>query len=264
MAQDRSFGPIEWREWDFEKTGERSWEIGPLRLWARRTAAEWHLSWARFPDPKERAKADAPSDAAWWRWTAPEGTLLKIAPCLPALALVAAPQNPFRILPGERARVYVSVPVGVRASVPGEKDLPLVEVPTEGLSRTWIGTPQKGELAWWTRTRARRDPAADPALPHIATAPLVLSNRSAESLLIEKIFLRLPFLSVFEAGEELWTDASHIIHKGPGEYETVQEEGEPPDERTDGRLLAAPRARPKTGLAALSFSPLKALSELGF
>lgn len=263
MAQQKGPSPIEWREWEFGTTPERSFTVGTLRIWARRTLDEWRLAWSTFGSDKDMAKADPPPDEKWWRWVAQEGSSLKLSPCLPDQKLVASPQNPIRILPSEQARVYISVPVWVRASLPGSKETALVEIPCADLKRTWIGKPIEGEIAWWASTRARRELAACDSSPETITAPLVLLNRSSETLLVGKIFLRLPFLSVFGSGGGLWTDASHIIYKGPGEYETVQEEGETPEELQDGKLMTAPRARPKTGLATLDFSQLKAFAGLG-
>ena len=266
MAKKKTCSPFEWKAWAF-KTGElRSWRLGPLKLWAAFQDGEWKLAWIRGEVPEgKRGQSPLPPGSEWERWTAPESVkALRFTPSLPDLPLVAQPAIPFRILPSESARIYVSTPVWARVSLADESDRTLVEIPSDLLSKTWSGSMTRGTVAFWTRTRARRSHEPSTTQEHIVTSPVTLANESKDALCVEKIHLRLPHLSVYSGKGALWTDGARIVFKGNGEYEAIREEGEAPPECPGALLLAGPRTTPKSGLASLSFSPLKAITELGF
>ncbi|MHC4600931.1 MAG: DUF432 domain-containing protein [Planctomycetota bacterium] len=266
MAKKKIRAPFEWKAWTF-KTGElRSWRMGPLQLWAALQDREWKLAWKRGENVEtKRGSTPLPPGAAWERWVAPESSNgLRFSPALADLPLVAQPVVPFRILPSESARIYVNTPVSVRVSLADDSDRTLLEIHTERLSKTWNGSMTRGTVAYWTRTHVRRNHEPSTIEEHFVTSPIMLANDSKEALRVQKIHVRLPHLSVYAGKGALWTDASRIVFKGTEESQTIREEGEPPPECPGALLLTGPRATPKSGLASLSSSPLKAITELGF
>jgi hypothetical protein len=263
MAKSKVPAPLTWESWELAEGERRSWAFGPLRIWAEAAEKEWKLAWSLLDDVRKRRSAPPPPDPEWARWAAPgRDSVLQFSPVLPDLPLVARPENPFRILPNERARVFVSVPAWVRVTAGRDAHHVLVDVPSRVLSKSWLGSPTEGELCLWTRTRARREWGDTPE--HIVTAPLVLANRSRETLRVEKVFIRLPHLSVYDAEGVLWADTTHVAYTGTDETDTVKEEGEAPLEAPEAARLSPPRSRPREGLMAFSFSPLRLFSEWGF
>jgi hypothetical protein len=266
MAKKKARRSFEWKVWTFKPGELRSWPLGPLKLWAALQDGEWKLAWIRGEVPKTKhGSSPLPPGSDWERWAAPESAkALRLTPSLPELPLVAQPAIPFRILPSESARIYVSTPVGVRVSLADDSDRSLVEIPSDLLSKTWSGSLTRGTVAYWTRTRARRNHEPSAVEEHRVTSPVTLANESKDALHVEKIHLRMPHLSVYSGKGTLWTDATRIVFRGKRESEAIHEGGEAPAECPDALLLAGPRTPPKSGLASLSFSPLKAITEPGF
>jgi len=224
--------------------------VGPLHLWATRTAWEWSLAWAgnepgalRWEGP---AAETPPPAAARARWAAPDGqTRLRLAPAAPDRGVVVRPGGPLLLPPGVHVRLFLAVPLWVRVVV-GEGTT-LLEVPTVHLSNTWFGEPGDGELAWALRGELLHDPAELRHGPHEAVCAVEIVHRGATQLDLGRLFLRAAHLGIFRAGERLWTSGVRAVYEGGDRLGSVEYLATPPPEAAGAEPLAPPREQVAAG-----------------
>ena len=253
--------------------------IGPLELWLRRVEGEIRVASGQAgeeasgpagapSDDEHRTEETAPETAAWSRWAAPEAIdAVHLRPVFPDRQVVVEPEVPFALLPSAEAKVFVRVPLSVRVTTGSPDDpITLIEIPTVALSDTWWGDFLDGELSYWLHTTARR--RMDPSLlqPYRAICPLLLSNRSAAELKVEKLTLRVAGLSLFKGGEGvggLWADTSRVRYLGDSEGSQIEMSGRAPEEAGDARRVCPPLQPLPRGLKARTFARLRSLPGVG-
>jgi hypothetical protein len=135
-------------------------------------------------------------------------------------------------------------------------------VPTVVLSDTWWGTLEEGELCYWLETRARRAIGPADLVSHLVVCPLHLVNESDEPLHVEKIALRVAYLTIYRAGEGLWSDQTRVLYSGDVEGSRLEMEGRPPREATDPVLLSPPERIAAGGLRARTFRRFRSMKGL--
>ncbi|MFW6192195.1 MAG: DUF432 domain-containing protein [Gemmatimonadota bacterium] len=245
--------------------------LGPLTVWAALRAGEVWIAhvpgdWTR--SRRGRPQVSGPDEAlegdAWVRWPVPEGTeRIALSPAFPPRTLVAEPEHSFHLLPRARARIYVRVPLWVRVEMISTDRQALVELPSVLLSDTWWGSPTEGELSYWLQTTARRGVPPEVFEPHLAVCPLDLSNPSDDELTVERIALRVAYLSVFSDEGRLWSDETRLRYQGSDEGSRIDVSGRPPEQAPGAVRIAGPREPPPSrGFRARSFARLKAVSGL--
>jgi hypothetical protein len=239
--------------------------VGPLAIWLRGVKNELWVSHG-CAAPWESAPEELPDDAEWSRWAMREGEhRLRVLPVFPDRPLVVKPEHPFTLLRRARARVYMRVPPWVRLTVvPGSSGggAVLTEIPTERLSDTWWGDFQEGELAYWLRTKARRELRAELFEPHLVMSTLQLENHSEDALPVEKLVLRVEHLSIYEKDGWLWAEEVRVEYRGEDEGSDIHMDDEPPREAEGARELSPARAQTRS-FRARTFARLRALSGLG-
>jgi hypothetical protein len=126
------------------------------------------------------------------------------------------------------------------------------------MSDTWWGDLEDGTLGYWLSTHARRSLTPELVEPHLAICTLNLSNRSRETLPVEKIALRVSHLSIFASGGGLWCDEVQVTWSG-GDDSAIDMSGEVPVEAQGARLLAPPRHPVERGIRARTFARIRGL-----
>lgn len=249
MAQSKKPGALTWGECELSAGERKAFRRGPLLLLLERREGEWRIAWRYDAPGGAQADPDAVGDDDWVRFaTEDEGAVLHVGPCLPDLPVVARPAGAFEVLGEQSARIYVSVPLWVRLTLQGDRNVVLAEVPTVVLTRTWFGTTVRGELCYGLRTRARRE--AEPAADPMAGAPVLMQNRMPSSLPVKKICLRVPHLALYGTDDDaIWTEETRLSVRHPGE-ETVEYGGAPPPEAPGSAELAPRRCDPKRSFLA--------------
>jgi hypothetical protein len=211
------------------------------------------------------APAEPPEDSAWSRWAPPApASEITVRPVLPDRAVVMRPEAAFRLLPGSEARVFVRVPVWIRVElVLAGTSHGLLTVPSVVMSDTWWGDLAAGELAYWLPTTARR--AMQPGLfaPYLAVCPLHMRNETQGELLVDKVALRVAYLSLFQARDGIWADEARVLYLGHEEGSQIEMTGQPPSEAGPADLVASPTARAQKGLRARTFDRIRALQPFG-
>ena len=230
--------------------------VGPLALRVRRVDEELRVLVRHERDPAEAA------DTGWTRWAAADVDRVTLSPLFPDRTLVVEPEDPFWLLDGAEARIYLRVPVWLHLEGVGRERHDLLRVPTMDASDTWWGTPEEGELCYWLPTRARRSVGPEHVEPHLVLCPLQLVNRSGDSLHVEKIALRAAYLSLYRSGAALWSDATRVLYTGEAEGSRLEMAGRPPREAEDPELLAPPAELMARGFRARTFRRFRSFTGL--
>jgi len=251
-----------WREWTLEPGTGAAWEIGPLTLDVFRAPGEWIVGQRRDAGASSGSPwnfeptAARPTDGELERFLAAgTGERLKLTPRVADRSVVARPRVPFHLLPGEEAKIYVSSPIWIELSASGRT---LIEVPAYRLSDTWFGpNTREGEVAYSLETYARASLEEVVHVSHRVVTPVVLRNRSKEQLVLERMNLPVPYLSVFaSATGELWTERVTLASRSDDEMAVLDAGAKAPQESSTAERLSGPRADRPSGLIVRAFGTL--------
>ena len=253
-----------WGRYSVDRDLLARWQIGSLRLWARRTDRDLWLSheWAtdeaaagwRFDNPEEEPDEDLHTE----RFSIDDDGIILTA-AVADRTVVARPRSSLNIAPGHTGRIFVSSPLWVRIGT-STQDAVLVELSTRPLSETWIGaTTRDGELGYSLKTSARS--VADELLgaSHRLLTPVTVENRAPTRLAIERVNLPVPFLSIYETQHALWSEEVHIVRTEEGELQELLVQAGAPPEASGAGLLSRPRQDPEKGHLFRAFGSLLGL-----
>lgn len=260
----------------------RSLQIGALHFWMAGARNEVRIGLERLASEKRaafheeellapatrEASPEPPEDLTWKRFTFPSSPKrLHVLPAPPDRPLILAATPPLDLRPGARVRIFVALPtwVSLRSPFDREAGVPdiLQEVPVVTLSSTWFGNFAEGEMCYWLPTGARSEVGEVPVAPHLVTCPIQVANRSEESLLVDKLCLRVVYATVFEHQGRLWTDENRINYLGGGDFSRIHWTGQAPAEAPGATLLTPPRIPARTGFTAWTFERLREIPGWG-
>ncbi len=200
--------------------------FGPLDLYIEKIASEIRLRWmtsndwldssfhhqfpftGMYPTNLLKEKRFAYSEKA---------PLLKVVPCLGEMPFVVKPDTTFMVLPGEKAKIYLSTPMNIRL-LDGESRQVIDEVPVLHRVKTWFGeSPTKGQLCFFTRIHAALLEENLPFRPHRALTHLYIENSSNKPIPIEKIKIPVNFLTLYQEERGLFVTSSLSVRIDPNE-----------------------------------------------
>lgn len=220
--------------------------FGPIALELSRHAFEWRVMGEEVEEPvayvgpKRMAREFEPVRLAAGV-TAPE---LRVAPALADRGVVARPEAPIYILAGESVELFVSTPVWVQLHA-GDAKRVLYELPTVQLADTWFGeVTGDGELCYASRTGART--TLEPVLlqPARALTVIELTNRGDAHLLLERLKLPVPYLSLYLAEDDsLWTERLEVTSESGSDRVEVSLGNGSPEQAGATTRVADPRTR---------------------
>jgi hypothetical protein len=221
--------------------------VGRLRLWILRNPLDWSVTSQSLPSARIEPlrPTDPPAGAAWQRFAAPADSLrVRLVPVLPERPLVMRPGAPIQILPGHTASLFVTLPVGLRIEAAGTRPAVLCELPTQPLSKSWLGeNTAEGEICFALHTRARQslDELTDTHQGR-AVCPVTLQNHSDALLPFIRLCLRTRHMAVYGTPDgRLWTNLTTVVHKGGAMPDQVAFADGPPVQAIQPFLLCPPR-----------------------
>lgn len=214
-------------------------EIGPLRLLAERRPWEWRLWTWRTGDPFDPAQAhavgpagaEAPDEAELRRLTFAEtADPLVLAPALADRPVIATPEDPLSVLPGETAVAYLSTPLWCQISV-GDPGRLVLDVATWRPQDTWFGpSTREGEFGYASRTNLKVDPRRIERHVARAVTPLRLVNGGADVLEVRRLRVPVPQLPLLRAADgQLWTPTV-TLRRDRDELARTEVAERPPDD----------------------------------
>ena len=157
-------------------------------------------------------------------------------------SVVARPNVPLRLLGGEKTRIYVSTPLWFRAlTLPSESSL--IDVPFWRPSDSWFGpSTREGEMCYAKYTEARMLRELLEQRPHRAITPLSIHNKQTDPLLIERLNLPVPLLSLYHHRDRgLWTEAVNVVREEDDDKVELILDKQAPSEVHDAILVTGPR-----------------------
>lgn len=255
MAEAHAAAETPWRTHDVPEGGDLEVRIGPLTVRARERAGEIQLTWEGV------GQSGADDGPEWARFAPPSwDRRLTFRPAFPDRPVIVAPEDPFRLLEGAEARIYVRLPLFAVVEVQGRSGrTALTTLGTYPYSDTWWGVPTDGELAYWLPTQARRQLNPEHFDDHLAVCPVQLMNRSEGDLDVEKIAFRVAYLSLYRCGRRLWSDETRVRYQGEAEGSRLDMAGQPPREEEEAELLLPPRERMARGFRSRTFARLRSI-----
>ncbi len=266
MNESNNSGERWWNPQRVEVGGGWQWELGPLEFEVYREENEWHLAYAYIEDL-------GPEATSWARRPVVErpevmetierfaaGTnadQLNLQPRVADRTLVALPRAPLWVLPGERARVYVSSPLWIDIAV-GSPARSLRELPVKRLSDTWVGpSTREGEVAYALKTNARVRLEDVPKVPHRCVTPVVFENEGKDVLRVERMNLPIPYLSLYVGDEgHLWTESVTLVRGEDDQLARLDIAKGAPDEAGQAERVSGARQNAEPHLLVRAFSSL--------
>ncbi|HEX6551088.1 MAG TPA: hypothetical protein VF117_10480 [Gammaproteobacteria bacterium] len=208
------------------------WHIGPLELWVQHLAGEWRLAWRSGEELMQqvaRVELNLPirspeADMQVYRFSLRETDRpLRLSPALADRPVVVRPEMPLFIPSGEEVTLFVSTTLWVTVSA-GSQSPMLIEMPTLRPSDTWFGpNTRQGELCYASRTLAHTRIEDIVPRPHRAITPVRIRNHGHEPLLLERLSVPVPLLTLYEnkAGE-FWTQSVLLERSGRDDQARLQ------------------------------------------
>jgi hypothetical protein len=242
------------------------WTIGQLELQAVPRDACWEISHHRLPAGSDEPltwlaeitdHTDPLDELERVAFSKPVDTV-ELLPLLADRSLVSRLSSPLHVAAKEEVIIYLNQPLWVGIRFPGQSQS-LREFPTIRLSDTWFGSDTiHGELCYATLTFGRLHIEELVRRPHRAVTPIIISNRSEADLLLERLSVPVPYLSIFiTAGGDLWTETLTAIHKDPAELVNITiSRGMPREAGRGGQLLAPPRKVAEKGVLSRALGTL--------
>lgn len=256
-----------WGDLTLEMGQTANWEIASLRVALERLPKEWLVSY------QER---EAKSDETSWRFWLDDTNLqeepldktdrivslgtsaqLSSRPALPDRSMVTRPFTLFTVPAGESATIYVSTLLWFQVTS-GDPAQLLADIPILRPSDTWFGpSTQEGEVCYASRTYGRLNLDNIEIYPHRALTQIHIHNRASSKLLVERLSLPVPYLSIFTTNEgALWTEAVTMTRTRETALEKFTINDGPPPSAPEAELIVPPRQKPQKDMLIRAFSVL--------
>jgi hypothetical protein len=245
-------------------------KLGLAKIWLRHTYYDWYVAYQLMPFTTRadllrtyqrpvRREPPGLAPTAWRRWVFERGTRsVRLLPLAPDRSVVVQPDLPTRIPPGQRALIFVTLPLWIGVAVGEDEVNKLCEVPTTVLSNTWFGDFASGELCYSLRSRAKRKLEPAEQAVHSAVCPLQVTNASSTSLEFVHLCLQAEHLSIYQVPGRLWTNRVDVVFEGTESQITMVPAG--PDTEGHATLLHPARRVAERSLVRKSFQFLKTLA----
>jgi hypothetical protein len=194
------------------------------------------------------------------RFIAGKESKISIEPNLPELPIVIKPESALSVLPGVTFHCFVSVPlVYVVKSGRGKKEKTLIEASVRSLSRSWFGEPWGGEVAYFLDSPLHQSIGAYGEDDSAILCPVTIVNRSNQILSLDRMILRVPYLSVYEGKSRLYSNVTKISFRGQDLISQVSIQKGAPEVESSLKLAAHPRQTDESGLLSKSFYFIKSI-----
>jgi hypothetical protein len=268
MTQNNEYRGGWWGRFSVNEEQTIQWNIGPLKLAVQRLPHEWQIAYERDETLTEEANGwqldrTAPDVNSLGYAHTERHTFDQTSPILwvlPALAdrpVVTRPLAPFYVTAGEETVMFVSSPLWVRIQV-DDPPKTLQEIPIRRPSDTWFGpSTMEGELCYASRTHGRLNFENVSLQSHRAITQVIIRNRANDTLLVERLNLPVPYLSLFETSEGLlWTESVTMVRSRETGMANFDIGGSPPAQASQVKLVSEPRQIPGQNMVIRAFGVL--------
>ncbi len=185
---------------------------------------------------------------------------ISIRPVLPDNPIVIKPDSSVRINEHSSAMGYVVIPVRLAFSF-GKFNYNKVFIDEESipLSQTWLGVPDKGELAWSFTTCFSQSQPREHA-DYQVVVPVLLKTVSSGYIDITKFVLRTSLLNIYISEDGyLYSDQQTVLFQDAGTEKDVQISKGGLDKNIKLSLLTEARDTNNKNIITKSFSFFKSI-----
>lgn len=155
--------------------------------------------------------------------------------------IVAKPIDKLHVPVNQQVTVYMGSPLWLQFVVGATAEM-LADLPTEVMSDTWFGTDtMTGHLCYYNPTSARVFLDNLSSRSDRLYTPITFVNRGSDVLMIDRINLPLPFLSIYQADERYWTEELVVTREAALDEAVVEIRPLPPEQAAGANLVAGPR-----------------------
>ena len=181
---------------------------------------------------------------------------LILTPALADRSVVIRPEIPIYIMPKKEVTLFASSPLWVRIET-GDPPVLLQDVPIFRPSDTWFGpSTMEGELCYANRVYGRLALEDFIFRPHRAITVVYLKNGDSDSILLERLNLPIPNLSLYEAEDGcLWTQPI-VLEMGVGQKAGLEMKEVAPVEAKKPKLICGPRQKVEQGFLSRAVKSL--------
>ena len=242
------------------------WEIGPFRLWLQRLETEYRLAHTIDDDLASNQVTCCQTVEDLDLLTMDNSVRFALAKTVerveltPALAdrpVVARPEKPLIIPPGESLHLFVHSPLWLKLTA-GKKQIPLVAMPLLRPSDTWFGpSTREGELCYASRSFFQLRLDELPYHPHRASTSVHLHNRTSSALALERVQLPVKHLGLFSDPEgRLWTEEVTLVRDKATDFASVTFKESSPIKNSKLQRVSAARETTGGNIVLRAFSSL--------
>jgi len=245
-----------WDSNEIEVKKDYHWKIGSLDLWVKKADDEWLIAYTQVIEDLDNKKSiiakpqKKPEGLGWNRFVI-------VVPVLQDRAIVVGSETPVKILPGNKALFFMSIPIWVHVYVGENKKVMLTEIPTIVLSNTWFGDPMTGELGYSLSTNARRSIKELRISPQRAVCPVWVKNDTPSQLDFQRLSVHVEHLRVYRGSKRLWTNEVQVDFFGEDQPSHIDFSDKIPNFEEGCVLLSEERKPVDKSLLKKSVSILK-------
>jgi hypothetical protein len=256
-----------WGEFEIQLDEAVAWQIETLHFAIHHIEKEWQISHYRDPESDvatnevniSRGKFEplnyTHTERYIFRKLSPE---IQLRPQLADRTVVTRPSMPINLAPGEEVTLYISTPLWVQFEIAGKSEGLLGEMAIHRSSDTWFGpSTREGELCYASQTSGRTNLESLPVRVSRAITPLIIINKALDKLLIDRVALPVPMLSLFATpAGVLWTQPATLIRDDDGGMAELKLGKNAPKEAKDAVSINKARRQPEKGMLVRAFSSI--------
>jgi hypothetical protein len=254
-----------WGQFEIPINSAAHWQIESLKFAIHHLEKEWQISYQRenLEDALHNKVhfsngliAEDAYKTATRHVFRKSSSMLELKPQLADRTMVTRPSTPIVLAPGEEVTLYISTPLWVQFELDGKQGSVIEEFAINRPSDTWFGPSTRvGELCYASQTSGRLNLENLPVRPSRAITPLNVINHAEDKLLLERIALPVPLLSLFATPEGLlWTQSATLIREDNGGLAELKLGKEAPKEAQGAVRINKPRKQPEKGMLVRAFS----------
>lgn len=236
-------------------------QLENLQIVIMRDQQQWMLAHRYTEEESDNlsvSEAETPEDwpqDSWSRFVFAATTgKLEIRPALPDRSIVSRPISPFSLQPEETTEIFITTPLWAQIRVHDSATL-LKELPTIPLSDTWFGpSTMSGELCYAMATRARLSLNERQRLAYRAITQVNLNNQTDAPLVVERINLPAPYLTLYrDAAGDYLTESIALMKTKDGLEDSASTSNSAIEQL---EIISGPRKVAKSDLVSNVFATL--------